>query len=169
MNLNKYIFDVNDFPKKGILFKDITPILNNPKAFKYVIDKFAHEIKKIKPNVIVAPEARGFLFAAPVAYKTKTRLVLVRKIEKLPRKTFNIKYEYEYDVNSISIHCDDIKNGDKIVIIDDVLATGETSLAISKLLENNFKINILGIFFILDIKKLNGIINLKKYYCKILI
>lgn len=154
MDLKKYIWDVEDFPIKGVTFKDITPLLNNAKAFKQSIDEMAKFVKEIGANVIVAPEARGFLFASAVAYATNCRFVLVRKPGKLPREVKDVEYELEYGFDHIQIHKDDLKKDDKVCIIDDVLATGGTMKAIIDLVHED-SASVQGICFLADLSFLH--------------
>lgn len=150
MDLKKYIYDVKDFPQPGIIFKDITPLLNDAEAFHYTIEELSKFVKEIGANVIVAPEARGFLLASAVAFNTKTRFVLVRKPGKLPREVLDIEYSLEYGTNHQQMHVGDIKPNDKVVIIDDVLATGGTIEAIISLVEQQ-QGKIVGISFLADL------------------
>ncbi|WP_339021631.1 adenine phosphoribosyltransferase [Spiroplasma endosymbiont of Atherix ibis] len=154
MDLKKYIWDVEDFPIKGVTFKDITPLLNDKDAFKYAIDKMVEYVKEKKADVIVAPEARGFLFASAVAYAANCRFVLVRKPGKLPRKVKDIEYELEYGKEHIQMHFGDLKATDSVVIVDDVLATGGTMKAIVDLIEQE-KVKINGIVFLADLSFLH--------------
>lgn len=148
MDLNKYIRDIEDFPKKWIIFKDITPLLQDPGAFSYAIDLLAEKSKN--SDVIVWLDARGFIFASAVAYKLKKPLVIVRKKWKLPYESISISYDLEYGTNVFDIHIDSIKAWDKVSIIDDLLATWWTAEASIKLVEKlwwkvenlNFVINL---------------------------
>ncbi|UUD37009.1 adenine phosphoribosyltransferase [Mycoplasmopsis californica] len=133
-NLGKYIRDIKDFPKKGILFKDISPLLANGEALKTTIDKMA--VWAQDADVIVGPDARGFLFGTPVAYKLGKPFVMVRKPNKLPGEVVGVDYELEYGTNKLELQKDFIKKGQTVVIVDDVLATGGTTKAIIKLLRN---------------------------------
>ncbi|NDK08741.1 adenine phosphoribosyltransferase [Candidatus Gracilibacteria bacterium] len=133
MNLEQYIRDIVDFPKEGIVFKDITTLLINPEAFCYTIDKFAEKLGDV--DKIVGLDARGFIFASAVAYKLKKPLVIVRKTGKLPHDTITESYSLEYGKNSMDIHIDSINKGDKIAIVDDLLATGGTVQASINLVE----------------------------------
>jgi len=168
MDLKKYIVDVKDFPQKGVIFKDITPLLKNPNAFAEVINQMAAFAKEVDANVIVAPEARGFIFGSPVAYKNGQELVLVRKPRKLPNTVDRIEYTLEYGTNVLELQTDDLKPGDKVVIIDDILATGGTIDAIIKLIEDR-KAIVAGICFLADITELNSQDLAKKYKVKSLI
>lgn len=136
MNLEavkKIVRDVPDFPKDGILFKDITPILQSHEAFRCVIDKMTEELSKSKIDVIVGIESRGFIFSPIVAYQLKAGFVPVRKKGKLPYKTEQIGYALEYGEAILEIHSDAIKPGDRVAIIDDLLATGGTAAAAAHL------------------------------------
>ncbi len=135
MDLKAIIRDVPDFPKKGIVFKDITPLLNNGKAFQYVIDKLAERYQGKGLRSIVAMESRGFIFGAPLATKLGVGFVPVRKPGKLPYKTFQETYDLEYGKDTLEIHQDAVGKGDKILVLDDVLATGGTAAATVKLIE----------------------------------
>lgn len=133
IDLKKYIRDIPDFPKKWIIFKDITTLINNPDAFSYTIDKFAEKIHNV--DKIVWLDARGFIFASALAYKLKKPLVIIRKTWKLPHNTITESYELEYWKNSMDIHIDSISKWDKIAIVDDLLATGWTVRASINLIE----------------------------------
>ena len=160
--IKKHIKDVPNFPKKGIIFKDITPLLMNPKALQKVIDKWALELKKFKINKVVAMESRGFLFGIPVALKLKAGFVPVRKPGKLPRKTISQSFSLEYGKDKLEIHQDAIKKGDRVLIIDDVLATGGTAEAVTKLVEK-LGGNIKSVAFLMELSFLNGRDKLKGY------
>ncbi|MHA3859527.1 adenine phosphoribosyltransferase [Mycoplasma sp. Z463D] len=134
MDLNKYINNVPDFPKEGIIFKDIAPLLNSPEAFNYVVDEMSKYVGNA--DIIVAPDARGFIFATPIAYKMKKPFVMVRKKGKLPGKVIQQNYDLEYGNNTLEIQAEVIRPGLKAVIIDDILATGGTTKAIVDLLHN---------------------------------
>ncbi len=151
MDLNKYIRDVQDFPKKGITFKDITPLLENSKSFKYAIDSIAANIGDV--DKIVWLDARGFLFAGALAYNLDKPLVIIRKSWKLPHKTITQKYCLEYWENSFDIHKDSISSWDKVVIVDDLLATWWTAKAAANLIEKLWGI-ITSFEFIVNLKNL---------------
>ncbi|AHI53748.1 adenine phosphoribosyltransferase [Spiroplasma sabaudiense Ar-1343] len=162
MNLKNYITDVNDFPKPGVIFKDITPLLNDANAFKFAIQAMAQKILESEIDVIVAPEARGFLFAAPIAFATNKRLVLIRKPGKLPRKTVQTNYSLEYGAGELQIHEGDLKPKDRVAIIDDVLATGGTTEGIIKLIESQGA-EVKKILFLADLKFLHSADIFKNY------
>ena len=135
MNLKDHIRDVPDFPEPGILFKDITPLLKTPVALRYVIDKFADHYRDRPVDVILGIEARGFLFAAPLALQLGKPLVPVRKKGKLPFKTHSVEYALEYGEAAVEVHTDAITPGQRVLLVDDVLATGGTLAAAAQLIE----------------------------------
>ncbi len=164
-NVRKSIIDVPGFPKKGIIFKDITPLLLNPKALAHVIDLWVKELKKLKINKVVAMESRGFLFGVPVALRLKAGFVPVRKPGKLPRKTISQSFSLEYGKDKLEMHQDAIKKGDRVLILDDVLATGGTAEAVTKLVEKlGGKVKALA--FLIELSFLNGRGKLKGYEIK---
>jgi adenine phosphoribosyltransferase len=153
--LKKAILDVPDFPKKGVIFKDFTPVLKDKKLFARLVDSLAKRYKSRKIDAVVCMEARGFLLGAPLAYKLKAALIPVRKPGKLPRKVYSQTYALEYGTDSLEIHADAISQGDNVVIIDDVLATGGTAQAVVKLVEKcGAKIN--EIAFVIELDFLKG-------------
>lgn len=162
LNLKSKIREIPDFPKKGVNFKDITPLLSDAKYFKDVIDLFYEEFKNSRPQKIVAIDARGFLLASALAYKLGAGIVAARKKGKLPHKIIACEYDLEYGKETLEIHKDSIKKGERVLIIDDVLATGGTALAAVKLAEK-LKAKIVGIGFLIELKFLNGREKLKKY------
>ncbi|MBS1904773.1 MAG: adenine phosphoribosyltransferase [Bacteroidetes bacterium] len=133
--LESYIRDVPDFPSPGILFKDITPLVEDPLAFRLAIDSFVALLGDRSFDKIVGIESRGFLFGAPLADRLGAGFVMARKRGKLPGKTISVTYELEYGANTIEMHHDSIKEGDSILVIDDVLATGGTAGAVCQLVE----------------------------------
>lgn len=170
MDLKSYIRDIPDFPKKGILYKDITTLLKNKEAFSETINIFYKRHKKNNVQKIVGIEARGFIFGAALAYKLGCGFVPIRKPYKLPYKTFHQEYKLEYGYDTIEIHTDAIKENENILLIDDVLATGGTINASLELMEK-FKCSILECLFILEIASLQGykkILQKKKRYYSIL-
>lgn len=164
MNLKSKIREVPDFPKKGINFKDIAPLLEDAKCFKAAIDLLASQLggATAKLDKIVAIDARGFLIASALAYKLGAGIVIVRKKGKLPYKTIGCDYDLEYGKETLEIHKDSIKPSEKILIVDDVLATGGTALAAAKLVEK-LKGKIIGIAFLIELTFLKGREKLKKY------
>lgn len=155
MDLKKYIADVPDFPKEGILFRDITPLMLDGDAYRYAADEFTKYAKERNANVIVGPEARGFIFGCPVATNLSIGFAPVRKPNKLPRETVTEAYDLEYGSNELSIHADSIKPGDKVLIIDDLLATGGTMAATIKLVEK-LGGEVVGLAFLIELVDLDG-------------
>ena len=135
MELKSYIREIPDFPKPGILFRDITPLLKDVNAFRYVIDRFLDRYQGDQPDVIVAIESRGFLFGAPLAYKMGVPMVLARKPGRLPAATHKAEYTLEYGKSSMEIHADGVGPGQKVLLLDDLLATGGTLEASARLVE----------------------------------
>lgn len=129
------IRDVHDFPKEGIVFKDITTILKDPKGLRASVDEFENALKDIEFDYVVGPESRGFIFGVPLAYNMNKGFVPVRKAGKLPYKTKSKEYDLEYGSAIIEMHIDSIKPGDKVAVVDDLLATGGTSKAMVELIE----------------------------------
>lgn len=135
MDLKRYIRDIPDFPQPGILFRDITPLLKDPAALRYVIDRFTEEFRASAIDAIVSIESRGFLFGAPMAYNLGLPLVPVRKPGKLPAARQSVEYSLEYGSGQLDIHQDALSRDQRVVIVDDLLATGGTALAAAKLVE----------------------------------
>ncbi len=162
LDLKKYIRDIPDFPQKGIIFKDITPLLGEPEALKAAVDKFATLYSKQKIETIVGIESRGFIFGAPLAYKLNVPFVPVRKKGKLPSKTISAEYSLEYGTSVVEIHEDAIKAGKNVLIIDDLLATGGTAAAAASLVEN-LGSKVVGLAFLIELKVLKGRDRLKGY------
>ncbi len=129
MELKDYIRNIQDYPKKGILFRDITTLLQNKDAFKYAIDKMAEHVSDEKIDYIVGAESRGFLIGSALAYKMNTGFIPVRKKGKLPYKTISEEYALEYGTDSLFMHEDAVKKGERVLIVDDLIATGGTALA----------------------------------------
>jgi adenine phosphoribosyltransferase len=127
--LASLIDDVADFPKKGILFKDITTLLKNPVAFKQSVDQLTDLVRAHKPDIVIGMESRGFIFAAPIAYLLDAGFVPVRKLGKLPGEVISTEYDLEYGTNTLELHSDAIRPGDRVLVVDDLLATGGTAQA----------------------------------------
>ena len=154
-DLRKYIRDIPDFPKEGILFKDITTLLQDPAAFHRAIDCLAQRFSREKIDQVVAIESRGFIFGGALAYKLKAGFVPVRKKGKLPHQTKSITYELEYGSDTLEIHVDALKPGSRVLIVDDLLATGGTARAVAGLVKT-FKARIVGMAFLIDLTFLKG-------------
>ncbi|MEW5822645.1 MAG: adenine phosphoribosyltransferase [Cyanobacteriota bacterium] len=147
--------DIPDFPKPGIIFKDISTVIKDPEAFKHVIDFFVDKLKDKQVDYIAGIESRGFLFAGPIAYNLGAGVIIIRKPGKLPAETVSVTYDLEYGTDTIEIHKDAIEEGKRVVIMDDLLATGGTASAACKLVE---KVGgkIVAIGFMIDLTFLNG-------------
>jgi adenine phosphoribosyltransferase len=155
MKLENYILNVPDFPKEGIQFKDITPLIGDKDALKASIDAMALFAKDQGATVIVGPDARGFIFGTPVAYALHLGFVPVRKPGKLPRETLEETYDLEYGTNTLAIHKTEIKPTDKVVIVDDLLATGGTIEATVSLIEK-LGAKVVGCAFLIELDFLDG-------------
>jgi len=161
MDLKKYIRSIQDYPKKGILFRDITTLIKDPKAFSCAIDKIVEISKKIEFDKVSAIESRGFIFASTVSYLLNKPLILLRKKNKLPGERHSVDFQLEYGEATIEIHKDSINKNEKILIIDDLIATGGTAEAAAKLIElSNGKVA--GFIFIINLFDLQGNNLLKK-------
>ena len=168
MNLKDKIRVISDFPEKGISFKDITTLLQDGEAFSHTINLFVDELKDLDFDLIVGPESRGFIFGTPLAYATHKGFIPVRKPGKLPAETIRYEYKLEYGSDSLEIHKDSIKPGQKVIIVDDLLATGGTIKSTIKLVEQ-LGAEIVGLFFLIELTYLDGRESLKQYYIKSLI
>ena len=162
LNLEDYIASIRDFPTKGILFRDVTPLIADGEAFREAVRRFADFAKETGADVIVGPESRGFIFGAPVATELGIGFVPVRKPGKLPRKTISYKYDLEYGSNELHMHADSIKEGQRVLIVDDLLATGGTVEATIKLVES-MKGIVAGCAFLIELEDLKGRELLKNY------
>ncbi|RDW21691.1 adenine phosphoribosyltransferase [Oceanobacillus chungangensis] len=162
MDYNKYIEIVKDYPKEGISFKDITPLMNDGKAFKSAVDEIVEFAKEKKIDIVVGPEARGFIVGCPVSYALEVGFAPVRKEGKLPREVIKVDYGLEYGQNVLTIHKDAIKPGQRVLITDDLLATGGTIEATIKLVEQLGGI-VVGCAFLVELGYLDGLEKLKNY------
>lgn len=162
MDLEQYVAKIPNFPKKGIVFLDITPILENKDAFSYATKEILNYATKIGANKIISPEARGFMVGSPVAAMGNLGFIPVRKPGKLPRETISEEYDLEYGSNILSIHKDAINKDDKVLIVDDLLATGGTVKACAKLVEK-LGAKVVGCAFYIVLTDLNGLEVLKDY------
>ena len=155
MDLKDYIRSIKDYPKKGILFRDITTLIKNEKAFKECIDQIIERTKKFKFDKIAAIESRGFVFASAVSYLTNKSFILLRKKNKLPAEAHSVDFQLEYGTATIEVHKDSIKENDSVLIIDDLIATGGTAEAAAKLVEIS-KGTVAGFIFVINLFDLGG-------------
>jgi len=162
MDLVRLIRDVPDFPIKGILFKDITPLLQSPEAFRQVIDAFTTRYSDEQVDQVVAIESRGFIFGATLAYALGTGFVPIRKPGKLPAETISVEYSLEYGTNSLELHADAIQPSQRVLIIDDLLATGGSAKAAIDLVERLGGV-VVGVAFLIELGFLHGIEKLEGY------
>ena len=156
MELSKYIRSIPDYPKKGILFRDITTLIKNKEAFKETIDQLSKLVSKIKFDKVVAIESRGFIFASPLSYKLSKSLILIRKKGKLPADIFSQDFVLEYGEATIEVHKDSINKDESVLIIDDLIATGGTAEAAAKLVEKSGG-KVSGFIFVINLYDLGGI------------
>ena len=161
MNLKDYIRSIKDYPKKGILFRDITTLVKNEKAFVQCINEIVEKSKKFKFDKIAAVESRGFVFASAVSYLLKKPFILLRKQNKLPAETHSVEFELEYGKAIMEIHKDSIEQNDSVLLIDDLIATGGTAEAATKLIKIS-QGKIAGFIFVINLFDLNGYDNLIK-------
>jgi adenine phosphoribosyltransferase len=170
MDLKKHIRSIPDYPKKGILFRDITTLIKNAEAFKYTNDKIIELSKEIKFDKVAAIESRGFVFASTVSYQLKKPFILLRKKNKLPADVHSVDFELEYGKATIEVHKDSIEKNEKILIIDDLIATGGTAEAAAKLIEISGG-KVAGFIFVINLFDLPGdnLLKTKGYYTKSLI
>ena len=161
MNLKEHIRSIKDYPKKGILFRDITTLIKNPEAFRYTNDKIIEIAKKLDFDKVSAIESRGFVFASTVSYVLNKPFVLLRKKNKLPAAVHSVDFKLEYGEATIEVHKDSISKGEKILVIDDLIATGGTAEAAAKLIEISGGI-VAGFIFVINLFDLPGNELLKK-------
>tara|TARA_B100000965_G_scaffold352836_1_gene328287 strand:+ start:639 stop:1166 length:528 start_codon:yes stop_codon:yes gene_type:complete len=159
MDLKKYIRSIEDYPKKGILFRDITTLIKNEKAFCETIDQIVERSKKFQFNKLAAIESRGFVFASAVSYVLKKPFILLRKKNKLPAEVHSIDFELEYGTATMEVHKDAINQEDSVLLIDDLIATGGTAEAAAKLIEMS-KGKVAGYVFVINLFDLGGCNNL---------
>lgn len=162
MTLNRYIRDIQDFPKQGIVFKDITPLLANPAAVKECMALLINNLKERNIDKVIGVESRGFFFATLLAYELDAGFVPVRKPKKLPYETISSSYELEYGLDTLEIHTDAIQKGERVLIHDDVLATGGTAKAVCELIEK-LGGEIVQCNFLMELSFLNGRQKIGKY------
>ena len=166
MNLKDFIRSIPDYPKKGILFRDITTLIKDEKAFTETIDQIVERSKKFKVDKIAAIESRGFVFASAVSYVLKKPFIMLRKKNKLPADVHSIDFELEYGTATIEVHKDSIQENDSVLVIDDLIATGGTAEAAGKLIKQS-KGNVSGFIFVINLYDLGGCDNLIKQGFKV--
>ncbi|MGL4358517.1 adenine phosphoribosyltransferase [Cetobacterium sp.] len=162
MDLKKYVALVEDYPKPGIKFRDITPLMGNGEAYKFATDKVVEFAKDHNIDLVVGPEARGFIFGCPVSYALGVGFAPVRKPGKLPREVIEYAYDLEYGSNVLCMHKDSVKPGQRVLIVDDLLATGGTIEATVKLIEELGGV-VAGLAFLIELEDLNGKEKLEGY------
>jgi len=155
MDLKEYIRSIPDYPKKGVLFRDITTLIKNEKAFIESINQIIEKSKKFKFDKIAAIESRGFVFASAVSYLLKKPFILLRKKNKLPAERYSVDFELEYGTATIEMHKDSVSKNDKIIVIDDLIATGGTAKAAAKIIEMSDG-KIAGFIFVINLFDLGG-------------
>ena len=161
MDLKEHIRSIQDYPKKGILFRDITTLIKNEKAFKECINQIVERSKKFQFDKIAAVESRGFVFASALSYILDKPFIMLRKKNKLPADVHSVDFELEYGTATIEVHKDSFDEGDKVLIIDDLIATGGTAEAAAKLIEIS-KSKVTGFIFVINLFDLGGTDNLLK-------
>ena len=165
MDLAAQIRNIKDFPQEGVIFRDITTLLKNPEAMKEAVDRIVEGLKDIEFDYILGPESRGFIFGMPVAYIMNKGFIPVRKKGKLPAETVSKEYSLEYGTAVIEIHKDALKPGDKVVVVDDLIATGGTAKALAELVEE-VGAEVCAMTFLIELKDLKGRDMLKDYNVK---
>jgi adenine phosphoribosyltransferase len=153
--LDKFIRDIPDFPKPGIVFKDITPLLKDPGAFRRTLEILEEQIRPLKPDLLLGIESRGFLFGGALAYKMDTGLIIARKPGKLPYDTESVSYDLEYGSATLELHKDAVGKGQRVLIIDDLLATGGTAAACAQLVRSQ-QGQVVGHAFVVELAFLEG-------------
>ena len=160
--LEEYVKSIPDFPEKGIIFRDVTSVLQDADGLHLSIDTMQEKIKDLDYDVVVGPESRGFIFGTPIAYNNHTPFVLIRKKGKLPRETVSATYDLEYGSATIEMHKDSIKPGQKVLIVDDLIATGGTTEAMIKLIES-LGGEVAGVVVLIELAGLKGRERINKY------
>ena len=166
MDLKEYIRSIPDYPKKGILFRDITTLIKDEKAFTECINQIVEKSKNFKFNKVAAIESRGFVFASAVSYLLKKPFIMLRKKNKLPADTYSVDFELEYGTATIEVHKDSIQKEDSVLIIDDLIATGGTAEAAAKLVKIS-KGSVAGFIFVINLFDLGGCDSIKKLGLKV--
>lgn len=160
--LEEYVVSIPDFPEEGIIFRDVTSVLQDAEGLRLAIDTMQEKIQDIDYDVVAGAESRGFIFGTPIAYNNKKPFVLIRKAGKLPRETVSVSYDLEYGQATIEMHKDSIKPGQKVLIVDDLIATGGTTEAMIKLIEG-LGGEVAGIVVLIELAGLKGREKLKGY------
>jgi adenine phosphoribosyltransferase len=160
--LRAKIRDIKDFPTEGVLFKDITTLLKDATAFRYVVDRLSERHREEQVEVVVGVESRGFIFAGALAHQVRAGFVPVRKLGKLPGKTIEVEYELEYGRDALAVHADAIRPGQRVLAVDDLLATGGTMAATLRLVEQ-LGGHVVGVTFLIELAFLHGREKLKDY------
>ena len=160
--LEEYVLSIPDFPEEGIIFRDVTSVLQDAVGLHLAVDTMQEKVKDLEYDVVVGPESRGFIFGTPIAYNMKKPFVLIRKAGKLPRETVSISYDLEYGQATIEMHKDSIKPGQRVLIVDDLIATGGTTEAMIKLIESLGGV-VVGIVVLIELAGLKGREKLSDY------
>ncbi|MCM1058356.1 MAG: adenine phosphoribosyltransferase [Firmicutes bacterium] len=160
--LEEYVVSIPDFPEEGIIFRDVTSVLQDAEGLRLAVDTMQEKVRDIDFDVVVGPESRGFIFGTPIAYNNRKPFVPIRKAGKLPRETVSISYDLEYGQATIEMHKDSIRPGQKVLIVDDLIATGGTTEAMIKLIEG-LGGEVVGIVVLIELAGLKGREKLKNY------
>ena len=153
--LEEYVISIPDFPEEGIIFRDVTSVLQDAEGLQLAVNTMQELVKDLEYDVVAGPESRGFIFGTPIAYNNKKPFVLIRKAGKLPRETVSVSYELEYGNATIEMHRDSVKPGQKVLIVDDLIATGGTTEAMVKLIES-LGGQVVGIVVLIELAGRNG-------------
>ena len=153
--LEEYVVSIPDFPEEGIIFRDVTSVLQDAEGLQLAVDTMQELVKDVDYDVVAGPESRGFIFGTPIAYKNRKPFVLIRKAGKLPRETVSISYDLEYGQATIEMHKDSIRPGQKVLIVDDLIATGGTTEAMIKLVES-LGGQVVGVVVLMELAGLKG-------------
>ena len=160
--LEEYVVSIPDFPEEGIIFRDVTSVLQDAEGLQLAVNTMQELVKDLEYDVVAGPESRGFIFGTPIAYNNKKPFVLIRKAGKLPRETVSTSYELEYGSATLEMHKDSIKPGQKILVVDDLIATGGTTEAMIKMIEG-LGGEVVGIVVLIELAGLKGRERLGKY------
>lgn len=160
--LEEYVLSIPDFPEEGIIFRDVTSVLQDADGLQLAVNTMQEKVRDLDYDVVVGPESRGFIFGTPIAYNNKKPFVLIRKAGKLPRETVSVSYDLEYGQATIEMHRDSIKPGQRVLIVDDLIATGGTTEAMVKLIESLGGV-VVGIVVLIELAGLKGREKLKAY------